>query len=607
MEKGRIFPTWEQIEAFRNPLTGGEQAIIKFLDTYLPPVWEIYVQPFLNGSRPDVVILNPQIGMMVFEVKDWQPEYYHYEVELAYDKKRNRKESVRKYFVANSRGTWPIPSPVGQVERYRNSLIELYIPEIGEAVDSNSKNLSAFKIVLYFHNMTTQQAKQLVPVSAARCIVFGNDELEKSSLSEIVPDVNRKTSLSMKQGWADKIRFWLMPPFHSIEQGMKLELTGEQKRHVEPSPGRHQRLRGVAGSGKSLVLAQRAANLASQGKKVLIVTFNITLWHYVKDFVSRARVNFGWEQIEFTHFHGFCRDFLYENDVSWPAHGDEEANEDLFNETVPRMVMETVQAGKNKKGRKYDAILIDEGQDFQRSWYDALCEFLTDNDEVLLVVDKRQNVYQRDLSWIDSMQGTKFRGRWRELKESYRLPQPILEQANRFAQMFLGGVGIEPTPNVYQLGLFDPHLVWRDVNSFDQAKERILKAIKWLTEKRRIHPQDIVVLIPTHSEGWELINLLEQHKFKVNHVFEDEIKRHHHKKSFWMGDSRLKACTIHSFKGWELRNVIILTPSDEHQIEAQRLDYLLYTAITRARENLIVFNRHAKYKGYGAGWPQSWQ
>jgi hypothetical protein len=38
---------------------------------YLPIDWEIYVQPHLNGLRPDFVLLNPRIGIAVFEVKDW--------------------------------------------------------------------------------------------------------------------------------------------------------------------------------------------------------------------------------------------------------------------------------------------------------------------------------------------------------------------------------------------------------------------------------------------------------------------------------------------------------------------------------------------------------
>jgi hypothetical protein len=48
----------------------------------------------------------------------------------------------------------------------------------------------------------------------------------------------------------------------------------------------------------------------------------------------------------------------------------------------------------------------------------------------------------------------------------------------------------------------------------------------------------------------------------VNHVFEDDYdkKIHRHKKAFWMGDSRLKMSTIHSFKGWEVPNVIVVIP-----------------------------------------------
>lgn len=65
-----------------------------------------------------------------------------------------------------------------------------------------------------------------------------------------------------------------------------------------------------------------------------------------------------------------------------------------------------------------------------------------------------------------------------------------------------------------------------------------------------------------------------------------------------MGDSRLKMSTIHSFKGWELTNIIIITP-ESHINLSEDLDKLIYTALTRARQNLIVFNRHPKYRLYG--------
>jgi DNA helicase IV len=143
------------------------------------------------------------------------------------------------------------------------------------------------------------------------------------------------------------------------------------------------------------------------------------------------------------------------------------------------------------------------------------------------------------------------------------------------------------------------------VTSLEEAKGLILRTINFLTRKQSVHPQDIVVLVPTHFEGWELVKSIECHGIKINHVFEDEDKRHHHKKAFWMGDSRLKMSTIHSFKGWEILNVIILTPPDGHGSE-ESLDSLLYVAITRPRQNLIVFNRNYKYREYGKSWTNNW-
>jgi hypothetical protein len=598
----RIYPDWEQISNYRTPLTDGELTLAKFLDKNLPDTWEIYIQPYLNGDKPDVAILNPSIGVVIFEVKDWKLANYHSQEEYYFDKLTNQKRKGKKFFVTDNCGTYPIQSPVSQVERYRENLINLYLPQIGNEIDSDSRNLSAFKVALYFHNSTTDQAKRFCSTNEKKCVVFGSDLLNKESIEKIVLDVNRRVSYSMKKDWADEIRFWLKPPFHSVEQGLQIKLTAEQKRHTQPSPNQHQRLRGVAGSGKTLVIAQRAANLASQGKRVLVVTYNITLWHYIRDHISRARFNFSWDQLEFRHFHGFCSNFLKENDIEWPS---DVEGEKLFNEKIPNLVLETVKSNKNRKNRRYDAILIDEGQDFQKSYYDALCAFLTINNELLFVTDERQNIYKNELSWVDNMRDTLFKGRWRELKKCYRLPIPVLEQVNKFAEMFLPNVGLVAVPEIEQMSLFEPHLRWKNITSFEEAQDLVLKTIRFLTIKQGVHPQDIVILVSEHSEGWKLVKSMECQNIKVNHVFEDKNKSHHHKKTFWMGDSRLKMSTIHSFKGWEMLNVIILTPPNGHKIN-ESLDSLLYVAITRPRQNLIVFNRNLKYFEYGEDWTNQW-
>lgn len=606
MKDTRLHPTWEQIGAFKNALTKGELHLVKFLDETLPDQWEIYVQPYLNGDRPDIVILHPKVGIQIFEVKDWQLQNYYFVEEDFFDVLSGQTKKQKNYYVRNSKGEHPIPNPVNQVERYRQNLTNYYLPQIGDSIDDSSRKLAAFKVALYFHNATTEEAQKLIPASEKRCIVFGHDKsFDSSYLESIVPDVFRKTSMAMTDDWANEIRFWLNPPFHSLEQCTPLKLTPEQAYHAIPAPTKHQRLRGVAGSGKTLVIAQRAANLASQGKKVLIITFNITLWHYIRDHVSRARYNFTWDMVEFNHFHGFCRNFLSENNIRWPLQ-EKRSQEELLSDVVPQVIIEAVKFQQNAKNRRYDAILIDEGQDFEQSYYEVLCQFLTDNDEILLVTDERQNVYERESSWIDTMKGTKFRGRWRELKKGYRLPSTIQKQANRFAELFLPEIGLTPNSNAEQMDIFEPHLIWRNIYEFESIKEIIWKTVNWLNKKNNVHPQDIVILVPSHREGRELVELFRQENMEVNHVFRDEGRRaDHNKKAFWMGDGRLKICTIHSFKGWEILNVIVLTPEDNRE-DDKSADFLLYIAITRARQNLIVFNRSEKYEDYGRDWPKNW-
>lgn len=75
---------------------------------------------------------------------------------------------------------------------------------------------------------------------------------------------------------------------------------------------------------------------------------------------------------------------------------------------------------------------------------------------------------------------------------------------------------------------------------------------------------------------------------------QDEIEAiRRRKKSFFMQNSGLiKLSTIHSFKGLEARTVFcILSPGDEPE--------MVYTAITRAQRNLMVFDAPtSKYRSF---------
>ncbi len=66
-----ISPPRADLESLRQPLEEGEWRVFEFFDAHLPEKWEIYIQPHLNGLRPDFVLLHPDVGIAVFEVKNW--------------------------------------------------------------------------------------------------------------------------------------------------------------------------------------------------------------------------------------------------------------------------------------------------------------------------------------------------------------------------------------------------------------------------------------------------------------------------------------------------------------------------------------------------------
>ena len=142
----RLIPSWENIGNFKQPLTDGESYLLKFLDENLKRDdnfnegdnltkyngWLIFVQPFLNGCRPDVIIFHPHIGVQIFEVKDWDLSHYSFG--------RNENGNI-DFYVSDSRGTYPVKSPIKQVEYYKEKLTEQLVPQIGEEIDRDKRNM----------------------------------------------------------------------------------------------------------------------------------------------------------------------------------------------------------------------------------------------------------------------------------------------------------------------------------------------------------------------------------------------------------------------------------------------------------------------------------
>ncbi|WP_300817042.1 NERD domain-containing protein [uncultured Parasutterella sp.] len=72
----QIFPSLETIRQFKVQPTEGEWTLLRFLDKVLDDNFEVYFNPFLNGDRPDIIILKKQGGVLIIEVKDWDLDLY---------------------------------------------------------------------------------------------------------------------------------------------------------------------------------------------------------------------------------------------------------------------------------------------------------------------------------------------------------------------------------------------------------------------------------------------------------------------------------------------------------------------------------------------------
>ena len=322
--------------------------------------------------------------------------------------------------------------------------------------------------------------------------------------------------------------------------------------------------------------------------------------------IQRSPFGFKWDRFTLNHFHGFCKDILNEFGEKWPKGGDREA---IFREIAPNKVLEVIQRGAFEK---YDAILIDEGQDYYIEWYAMLCKFLTERDELVVVCDKKQNIYSREMEWLDKRRsGVEKFGDWIELKTIVRLPEKIAGITKDFSEKFNlnQDVKIDRVERPDLFNHYKENSVWWNIEQKEWLN-KVNEAFELIKEEGSSkHSSDTVILLPDKNFGFECVNHFEITKnMKINHVFENEEEKwyHKHKKAFWMGDSRLKISTIHSFKGWEVLNVILYIP-EKCLGNDDVYDRVVYTAMTRTRQNLIVINANERYKAFGDGLSKSWR
>lgn len=569
----KFFPEFQKIKNLKQAPTAGELHALNVLKD-LSDDYEVYFQPFIHGNNPDIIVVRKNYGVLIIEVKGWQLAHYRIEEN---DNWILRQGSIR------------IKSPIEQVKAYKNGLYDLSVPYLLQRKIENVKCYGLIKTAVYFHAETAESIKENNIKADKFCPVYGNDNF---SVKSILKYPNKLFDNAIYQEFCRVLK----PSLHALEQAQKVRLTKKQEL-LAKSESKEQKIRGVAGSGKTLLLAQRAVNShIRHGGKVLILTYNITLRNYIHDHLKRVSEEFKWSNFHIIHYDAFV--FSEANN-----HNIKDVQKDDIN------LFEQVKNGI----AKYQAIFIDEVQDYQEEWIRIIKKyFLVDGGEFVVFGDEKQNVYNTKLD-EDKKPNTTIVGRWTNLDQSFRLNNKILQLAEDFqSKYFREKYELDKAiPKQQELASTEAGIEYYKFNDDDTIVD-LSKFILGKIKKNTILPQDVCIIAhanqllrevdfeirkDTKQKTYTTFETQERYndlkikfgdKSNEKYNLENTIKtiRRNKRFNFLMNSEGIKLSTVHSFKGLEINTLFLIIDNKSSHETSE----IIYTALTRCRNTLFILN-----------------
>ena len=297
----------------------------------------------------------------------------------------------------------------------------------------------------------------------------------------------------------------ISPPAEATKAEQPLAVLDlRQERNAHSLGEGHRIVYGVAGSGKTVILIARARLVAQDpNKQVLMLCFNRALAEYFQRLFAQTT------NVTCLTFHqwGSQRNGVRFNDAE-----DEEA----FGERL----LQRLQHGEGD-AHKYDAVFIDEAQDFSKSWF--LCSKLalkeTDDGDLLIVGDGSQSLYRRrPFTWREAgvnAVGRTINTRF-DLDKNYRNTREIMKVAAEFVSTNgeqndpeSGLQIVRPNPDIALRSGPAPEMLTASTAE-GELQVAVKKILAW--REKGLKPSEIAVLYRANTEGWvkHLASLISQ-------------------------------------------------------------------------------------------------
>lgn len=521
----------------------------------------IYVQPLINGLKPDFILIGKSFGVIIIEVKDWSDNYI---------------ENANPKIVTCDNKKYKNPND--QVKMYEN-IVTSKLSGVMDFIDEQGTLTIPIIPMVFYVNLSQEATDEFTHLLDDMVKTFHKKDLRTLTIDELIGN----ESLSLNNKDLTAIRGVLFPEI-SIPNVIEIDpdeclnvndiraLDKEQEEFAKKVPNGHYMVSGIPGSGKTVMLLTRAIHLAQSNKdfNIIILTYTKALSNKLKNQLKSKAMEMQMpsgivNRIEIKHFHKLCYDL-----VGSPVQPKDRKNENFYNEFWPK---EAIRAVKNKP--KYDAVLVDEYQDFHTDWFELckeICKKESGSENLFFAGDRLQRIY--DITWTSYKEiGINIQGRSKLLKTPYRTNPNHMDFALKF--LSLDEALAKDVSNFYEIEKINSFSkIENSIDTLHGSVAKIPNYIKHLNIKLGIPEEDILVLC--HSK-YECENILNSLPLDLKSKFitgKDPV------------DHKGLITTYHSSKGLEAK-YCILTKIEKFDTNKKNRT-LMYVGMTRASERLTI-------------------
>ncbi len=479
----------------------------------------------------DILVLWPGVGIAAIEVKGGQVGIDH----------------GQWWQSGGKDGRHSIQSPIAQSQGATHAFKDWITDETGSRMTSRIAYMACFPY--------TRVPRDWLMAGCPRDLIIDQQDLT-SPADKIRKAIEQEGSgaVPLAPAYLERIARRLEGTFEPSAGGTDRELEDEQDLLTARQETLLQatrdipciRFTGGAGSGKTWLALAKARDLCRQGKRVGLFCYNKGLGQYLHNEVKTwrsARPAFTGE------FHEYVRSLGIPDG----------AGQAYFDEDMPRMLKEL--ATGLPPGERFDAVIIDEAQDFAPLWWEALlaCTKDPEQSEVYAFMDDRQDVYRR---WSGTTADVE-RGPAAALVPIH--VDENLRNTRRIADTFKGFAGEHFTPRA-GTGLPVRRVECATEDALDVAGDCVDALIE---------------------EGWannQIALLTTCHRHPVHQDYFDEGNIEQYWKDFHANEGEFYGHVL-GFKGLE-RSVVILCVDGFKEMD--RAQEHLYVGLSRARSLLVV-------------------